>query len=162
MHGKMAAALYNIYAQTTNMRKVEHMDNHVFSQTAWNNEAGRRVLRLKEMFDGGNAIYAALPDQEKDAFFQMFLMKMHASYFTALEYYYADRSQLSYNRGNMAGADEYIRFSRKAAESYQVRENGPGSKKEGCRFILCRMRPGWTGSFWRCTGTEKRMFRFSR
>lgn len=115
MHGKMAAALYNIYAQTTNMRKVEHMDNHVFSQTAWNNEAGRRVLRLKEMFDGGNAIYAALPDQEKDAFFQMFLMKMHASYFTALEYYYADRSQLSYNRGNMAGADEYIRFSRKAA-----------------------------------------------
>lgn len=114
-HGTKAAEIYNLYAQTTNVRKVEHMDNHVFSQTAWGNEAGMRIQRLQKMYDGVNAVYLSLPEEEKPAFFQMFLMKMHASYFTNMEFYFADRSQLSYERGNMQAADSYINLSRSMA-----------------------------------------------
>lgn len=114
-HGAKLAPLYNLYAQTTNLRKVEHMDNDVFSQTAWGNEAGRRIRRFETMFEGVNAIYEKLPGEEKDAFFEMVLFKMYAAYFTSLEYYAADRSCLHYDRGNMPATDAWVNASRHAA-----------------------------------------------
>ncbi len=110
-HGAEAAELYEMFAQTTNVRKIEHMNSDVFSQTAYGDEAGRRAARLEEIFRRGNAILESLPEEERDAFFQLFLMKIHASYYTNLEYYYADRSVLSYERGNMQAADKYSELS---------------------------------------------------
>lgn len=109
--GEEAAELYEIFAQVTNVRKIEHMNNYVFSQTAYGDEAGRRLMRLEEIFERGNELLKKLPKEEQAAFFQLFLMKIHASYYTNHEYYYADRSILSYDRGNMQAADRYVELS---------------------------------------------------
>ncbi|RAU96397.1 glycosyl hydrolase 115 family protein [Paenibacillus sp. YN15] len=110
-HGAEAAELYERFAQATNVRKIEHMNSEVFSQTAYGDEAGRRLVRLEEIFRRGNAILRSLPPEEREAFFQLFLMKIHASYYINHEFYYADRSVLSYERGNMQAADRYTELS---------------------------------------------------
>jgi hypothetical protein len=118
--GKEAAELYETFAQVTNVRKLEHMNNHVFSQTAYGDEAGRRLMKLEEIFNRGNELLKKLPKEEQEAFFQLFLMKIHVSYYTNHEYYYADRSILSYDRGNMQAADRYVELSVKMM-NYQRR-----------------------------------------
>ncbi|WP_150275251.1 glycosyl hydrolase 115 family protein [Paenibacillus tepidiphilus] len=110
-HGREAAELYETFAQVTNVRKIEHMNSQVFSQTAYGDEAGRRLMRLEDVYRRGNAIMDRLPAEEREAFFQLFLMKIHASYYTNHEFYYADRSQLAYKRGNMQAADHYVALS---------------------------------------------------
>ncbi|WNR45287.1 hypothetical protein [Paenibacillus roseipurpureus] len=47
-HGSEAARLYEIFAQVTHVRKIEHMNSNVFSQTANGDEAGRRLI----LFEG--------------------------------------------------------------------------------------------------------------
>ncbi|MGY5486822.1 glycosyl hydrolase 115 family protein [Paenibacillus sp. ALE2] len=115
-HGSEAAEIYETFAQVTNVRKIEHMQSNVFSQTVLGDEAGRRLMRLEDVFRRGNAIMYSLPVQERVAFFQMFLMKIHASYYTNHEFYLADRSTLSYERGNMQAADLYVELSVKMAD----------------------------------------------
>ncbi|MEE4570634.1 glycosyl hydrolase 115 family protein [Paenibacillus polymyxa] len=115
-HGPEVAELYETFAQITNVRKIEHMQSNVFSQTVLGDEAGRRLMRLEDIFRRGNAIMYSLPVQERAAFFQMFLMKIHASYYTNHEFYFADRSTLSYERGNMQAADQYVELSIKMAD----------------------------------------------
>ncbi|CAM4506447.1 glycosyl hydrolase 115 family protein [Paenibacillus typhae] len=110
-HGAEAAQLYTAFAQATNVRKIEHMQPGVFSQTAYGDEAGRRLMLLEDLYRRGNAILYCLPEEERAAFFQLFLMKIHASYYTNHEFYYADRSVLSYERGNMQAADRYAELS---------------------------------------------------
>ncbi|MDE6636216.1 MAG: glycosyl hydrolase 115 family protein, partial [Lachnospiraceae bacterium] len=109
--GKELACLYETFAQLTNARKVEHMTSSVFSQAGYGDEAGERICRLEDVFDRANAIYEKLPGDEKEAFFQMFLFKVHASYYINHAFYYADRSVLSYNRGNDNAADLYTDYS---------------------------------------------------
>lgn len=110
-HGAEAAELYETFAQVTNVRKIEHMHSGVFSQTAYGDEAGRRLRKLEEIYRRGNAILYKLPEEEREAFFQLFLMKIHASYYTNHEYYYADRSNLAYQRGHMQAADRFVELS---------------------------------------------------
>lgn len=105
--GMETAKLLNDFSQLTNMRKVEMMDTDAFSQTAYGDEAVARIHAYEEMFAKGNALYASLPGGERDAFFQMVLMRIHAAYFTNLAWYYGDRSTLMYDRGNMQAAAEY-------------------------------------------------------
>lgn len=99
-YGEELAALYEEFAQLTNARKIEHMDSLLFAQSGYGDEAGERVCRLESIFERANAIYDQLPDCEREAFFQLFLFKVHASYYVNHGFYYADRSILSYEKGN--------------------------------------------------------------
>lgn len=107
--GAETAKLLNDFSQLTNVRKVENMDYDAFSQTSYGDEAVVRIHAYEELFAHGNALYESLPEAEKDAFFQMVLMRIHAAYFTNLQYYYGDRSTLMYNRGNMQAAAFYTK-----------------------------------------------------
>ena len=107
--GAQTAKLLNDFSQITNVRKVENMDYDAFSQTSYGDEAVVRIHAYEELFKRGNALYAGLPEAEKDAFFQMVLMRIHAAYFTNLQYYYGDRSTLMYKRGNMQAAAFYTK-----------------------------------------------------
>lgn len=107
--GAETAKLLNDFSQLTNVRKVENMDYDAFSQTAYGDEAVVRIHAYEELFERGNTLYAGLPEAEKDAFFQMVLMRIHAAYFTNLQYYYGDRSTLMYERGNMKAAAFYTK-----------------------------------------------------
>ena len=115
--GEQVSALLNDFSQLTNVRKVENMDYEAFSQTAYGDEAAVRIHRYEEMFARGNALYEGLPAGEKDAFFQMVLMRIHAAYFTNLAFYYGDRSTLMYERGNLQAAALYTAKSREAEDA---------------------------------------------
>ena len=110
--GQEAAGLLHDFAQLTNVRKPENMEADVFSQTAYGDEAAVRIHRYESLFEKGNSLYAGLPAEEKAAFYQLALMRIHAGYFTNLAYYYGDRSTLMYERGNMQAAALYTEKSR--------------------------------------------------
>lgn len=115
--GKQVSVLLNDFSQLTNVRKVENMDYDAFSQTAYGDEAAVRIHRYEELFVQGNELYGKLPEEEKEAFFQLVLMRIHAAYFTNLAYYYGDRSTLMYERGNMQAAAFYTDKSREAEDA---------------------------------------------
>jgi len=110
--GRDTAKLLHDFAQLTNVRKLENMESGVFSQTAYGDEAAVRIHCYEMLFKKGNALYAGLPEEEKNAFYQMVLMRIHAGYFTNLAYYYGDRSTLMYERGNLRAAALYTKKSR--------------------------------------------------
>ncbi|HJA93308.1 MAG TPA: glycosyl hydrolase 115 family protein [Candidatus Eisenbergiella merdipullorum] len=110
--GMQVAELLNDFSQLTNVRKVENMDDDAFSQTAYGDEAAVRIHKYDELFEKGNAIYAGLPKKERDAFFELVLMRIHAAYFTNLSWYYGDRSTLVCRQGKYAAAAEYVRKTR--------------------------------------------------
>lgn len=93
-HGKALAAKLNQFDQVVNMCKLEHMDTDRFMQNGYGDEAVERMHFLQDLFEQANKIYDSLPQEEKDAFFQLILMKIHAAYYTNGMYYYADRSRL--------------------------------------------------------------------
>jgi len=115
--GRQVSVLLNDFSQLTNVRKVENMDYDAFSQTAYGDEAAVRIHRYEELFAQGNELYEKLPEEEKDAFFQLVLMRIHAAYFTNLAYYYGDRSTLMYERGCMQAAAFYTGKSREAEDA---------------------------------------------
>ena len=94
-----------------NQGYLEQLDD-AFSQTAYGDEAAVRIHKYEELFETGNAIYAELPEKERDAFFELALMRIHAAYFTNLAYYYGDRSTLACRQGKSAAAAEYVRRCR--------------------------------------------------
>lgn len=111
--GYELADIYEEYVQLTDARKIEHMQSMVFAQSGYGDEAGERLCRIENVFKRANEIYGYLPDEEKEAFFQMFLFKIHASYYVNHAFYYADRSIISYDRGNNMAADMYTDYSHK-------------------------------------------------
>lgn len=111
-HGRETARLLNDFTQIVNVRKIENLEEDVFSLTAYGDEWTGRMNALKTLYEKGNAIYETLPQEERDAFFQMVLMKIHAAYYTNAMYYFADRSTLCEAQGKMAAAWQYTKDSR--------------------------------------------------
>ncbi len=111
-HGREVAEIINELLPLANMRKIENMDNDIFSQTAYGDEAAVRVNKLKALFDRTNKIYESIADEEKAAFFQMVMLRVHAQYYTACQYYFADRSTLCVAQGKMQAAKLYTEYSK--------------------------------------------------
>ncbi len=112
-NGKQAAEIYSRFAQLNNVCKPEHLKSFRFFQTGYGNEAERRLGELKRLAEEGNAIWEKLPEEEKDAFMELFLMKIQASWYINASFYYADRSCLAWDRGAMQAADDFLDASRR-------------------------------------------------
>lgn len=110
--GKEIADIYSSYAQITNVCKVEHMKEGLFSHSAYGNEAARRMCRLEKLFKRTNNLYSNIPSNRRDAFFQMFAMRIHSSYFINASFYFADHSTFCFNNNRMRKADKCIVHSR--------------------------------------------------
>lgn len=110
--GKETAGLLNDFSQLTNVRKLEMMDQNAFSQTAYGDEAVVRIHEYERLFAEGNRLYEGLPEEEKPAFFELVLMRIHAAYFTNLAYYYGDRSTLVNRQGKVQAAALYVKKAR--------------------------------------------------
>lgn len=115
--GAECADIYEGYAQITNVCKVEHLYRNAFSQTAYGDEAGRRLWKLRRLYDRVLAVWDSLPVAYRDAFFELLGMKVCASFYINAAYYYADRSRLSYRQGKMRCADEYCILSRQIMDA---------------------------------------------
>jgi len=111
-HGAEVSELLNSFSQLANLRKIETLDNDIFSQTAYGDELATVVNHLKEIYDKANEIYETVADEEKAAFFQMVMLRIHAVYYTYSQYYYADRSKLCCKQGKMQAALVYTEYSR--------------------------------------------------
>lgn len=114
--GEICGPLLNDFCQITNVRKIEQLDPETFSQTAYGDEGARRLVKLQEIYEKVNALAQELPKEEKDAFFQLVQMKIHASYYKNCEFYYGDRSTLAYLQGKFRAAEEYKDLSQKATD----------------------------------------------
>ena len=106
-YGEETAGIVTEWAQITNMCKLEHLHRDAFAQEGAIDEAAYRVYRLEELVNRANAIYEKLPGDEKDAFFQFVVFKIHASYILNLIFYYADRSRMCIRQGKFSAADDY-------------------------------------------------------
>lgn len=111
-HGQAVADILTAFAQVTNVCKVEHLRSRAFSQTGYGDEAARRLATLRALYDQTNTILAMLPGRERDAFFQLIALRVHASYLVNAQFAYADRSTLAYEQGKFRAADHYLDVSR--------------------------------------------------
>lgn len=111
-HGAEVAKLLNSFSQLANIRKIETLDNDIFSQTAYGDEFAAVVNSLKTIYDKANEIYETVAEEEKAAFFQMVMLRIHAVYYTYSQYYYADRSKLCCKQGKMQAAKVYTEYSK--------------------------------------------------
>ncbi|MEV0748213.1 glycosyl hydrolase 115 family protein [Streptomyces sp. NPDC050273] len=112
-HGPQVAEILQDYAQLNNLRKVEQLTSRVFSQTAYGDEGGRRLAHLRRLYDDVNAVRAALPEEERDAFMQLVAFKVHAAYLANAQFYFADRSTLAHEEGKFPAADHWLAVSRR-------------------------------------------------
>lgn len=110
--GRQAAWIYARYYQLNNQRKIEHLNARAFSQTGYGDESSRRLAQWRDLYDQTNIIWASLPADERDAFFQLFAVKIHLAYLVNAEFAYADRSTLAFRQGRQAAADRYLAISR--------------------------------------------------
>lgn len=115
-YGKELAPLLTVFDQIVNMRKIELMDNGVFYQSEKADEASGRIHVLRNVFEKTNEIYEKIPQEEKDAFFQMIMLKVHAAYYTNAMYYFADRSIIMTEMSQDKEAEKCV----KIAEEYDT------------------------------------------
>ncbi len=100
------------FAQLSNLCKPEHMRSRCFSQTAYGDEAAVRLNEMHRLTRRAEEIAERLPRREKDAFYELFLVRMQAATCIAAAYYYADRSVMAYDLGAMGTADSCFAKSR--------------------------------------------------
>lgn len=119
-YGNSVSSIYHSFAQLNNICKPEHLTSEKYSQIAYGNEAKKRLDCLDTCKIEAEKIYEQLSDKEKSAFFQLFLMKIQASYYINASFYFADRSRLLWKLGAMQGADECIKQLRKMDKYKQM------------------------------------------
>ena len=119
-YGNSVSSIYHSFAQLNNICKPEHLTSEKYSQIAYGNEAKKRLDCLATCKIEAEKIYEQLSDKEKPAFFQLFLMKIQASYYINASFYFADRSRLLWKLGAMQGADECIKQLRKMDKYKQM------------------------------------------
>ena len=111
-HGDRAAQIYATYYQVNNQRKLEMLTAEAFAPVGYGDEAGRRLELLRSLYERTNDILAALPADERDAFFQLFAVKIHLSYLANAQFVHADRSNLASEQGKFPAADRHLEISR--------------------------------------------------
>ena len=109
--GKACAKIFNEFDLLTDVRKVEFLENDVFSLNSYGDEWTDRINTYRDLYTMANELYYALPDDEKPAFYELVLMKIHAGYYMNAQYYYADRSTHCYNLGMLKAAEKYTQVS---------------------------------------------------
>ncbi len=107
------AVLLNDFDQVSNVRKIEHLEPDVFPMNGYGDEGAHRLHFYEKIFDKANRIWEGLPAEQKDAFYELILMKIHAVYYSNAMFSYADRSALCEKQGKHSAAKKYTALSLK-------------------------------------------------
>jgi hypothetical protein len=124
------ASILQEYYRLAFARKPEHMGwSRVYPNTqtkvseysafACGDEAQRRIDRYDALVDQANAIYAQLPSEKRDAFYQLILYPVRCASLMSQKFLYAQKSQL-YAAQDRVSANEYAAKARAAWESIQA------------------------------------------
>ena len=114
--GEECARIYEGYAQITNVCKVEHLTRDVFSQTAYGDEAGRRINRLQELYTRVCRVHDALPAAVADG------ADMTARAAMIVARYANDKGQTAVAEAYMNAADSFV----ETAKSFGAPESASG------------------------------------
>jgi len=110
--GDEAAALEEEFRQLAIVRRVEHLKADIFSFEAYGNEAARFMNRLRSLFERTRTLLESLDGARREAFFEVFAIKVYAAYFTYASFHFADKSRLFHRQGFEAKAEECVGLSR--------------------------------------------------
>ncbi len=99
------------FDQVTNVRKLEQMDSDTFAQYGYGDEAAERMHFYEQLTEECLGVYHSLPEEERDAFFQLVLMRVLAAHYTNAMYYFADRSHIRAKLCDQAGATLFTECS---------------------------------------------------
>ncbi len=94
----------------SNIRKIEHMRLDLFDQK-YLNEWDQRMEMWQDLYDRANAVANALPSDVRTGFYELVQCKINWEYLTNKSYYYADKSNLAYDQGRMASAQNFSDIS---------------------------------------------------
>ncbi len=95
--------IYKQYTLLTNARKLEQMSVDLFS-AAYNDEAERRAAQYRSLYELAERVNAALPERQRDCFYETVLFEVRCAYYTNLEFYYAHKGNVAYAQGRNATA----------------------------------------------------------
>lgn len=98
------------YTLLTNARKIEQMSVDIFS-AAYGDESEKRAAAYKELYDLAESVYAAIPEQSRDCFYETILSEVRNAYYTNAEFYYAHKSNVAYAQGRMSTANNAYNLS---------------------------------------------------
>jgi len=127
---KEVADILNTFYHHTNVRKVEHMAVGVFEQINYN-EWDKRMAVYTDLYYRARTVANSMTSAQKIAFYELIQCKINWTYLTYKMYYYADKSNLAYDMGKMAAAQNYSDLSIKVElqrkdeiEYYSTMNNG--------------------------------------
>lgn len=95
--------IYKQYTQLTNSRKIEQMSVDLFG-AAYNDEAERRASQYQALYELAERINAAIPERQRDCFYETVLFELRCAYYTNLEFYYAHKGNVAYAQGRNSTA----------------------------------------------------------
>lgn len=105
------ADILNTFYHHSNVRKIEHMRVDIFEQTNYN-EWDKRMEMWQNLFDRAKAVANSLSTEaQRTAFYELIQCKINWEYYTNKAYYYADKSNLAYDQGRMASAENFSQIS---------------------------------------------------
>lgn len=105
------ADILDTFYHHSNVRKIEQMRLDLFDQTNYN-EWDKRMEMWQDLFDRAKAVADGLStDELKAAFYELVQCKINWEYYTNKAYYYADKSNLAYDQGKMASAQNFSDLS---------------------------------------------------
>lgn len=116
-HADEIADILTTFYQQTNVRKLDHMRLGIFDQTYYGDEAAKRMAVYRDLYERTQRIYSSLPARLKDGFYELVQCKINWAYYVNQAFYYADRSNLSYDQGRMASADAFLALSQAADQA---------------------------------------------
>lgn len=90
--------IYKRYTQLTNARKIEQMSVDLFT-AQYNDEAERRAAQYQALYELAEKVNLALPERQRDCFYETMLFELRCTYYTNLEFYYAHKGNVAYAQG---------------------------------------------------------------
>ena len=124
------ADILTTFYQHTNVRKVDHMRLDVFEQTNYN-EWDKRMAVYQDLYERTAAVAGRLSADQRQGFYELVQCKINWAYLTNKMFYYAEKSNLAYDQGRMASAENFSQMSiqaereRKAEiQAYSTMANG--------------------------------------
>ncbi|WP_189711891.1 glycosyl hydrolase 115 family protein [Streptomyces phaeofaciens] len=106
-HRQEIAAIRTEYHRLAAERRPEFIDRGIFSVVHHGDEAGRRLGAYERLLERVRTVAAGLPDDFRDAFYELVQYPVHGAWLMNLKYYWADRNALAVRQGRGAGTNRF-------------------------------------------------------
>lgn len=120
------------YHQYTLARRPYFLEKGVFSDVNYGDEAQQQILKYSQLVDRVDQIYNKLPEEQRDAFYQLVVYPVKGAYYMNKKFYYANKNELYEKQGRgyslnlTAGAAEQAELDEEKETDYYNTELANG------------------------------------